>query len=68
MQYNAIHRYADMSPRKIRPFATLIRGRTAEEALDVLSGIVWDQNTKVFDVGVDKKIFLSKNRDNGTNL
>ncbi len=36
MQYNAIHRYADMSPRKIRPFATLIRGRTAEEALELL--------------------------------
>ena len=25
-----------MSPRKIRPFATLIRGRTAEEALELL--------------------------------
>lgn len=36
MQYNAKHRYADMSPRKIRPFATLIRGRTAEEALELL--------------------------------
>ena len=36
MQYNAIHRYVDMSPRKIRPFATLIRGRTAEEALELL--------------------------------
>ena len=41
---------------------------TAEETLDVLSGVVWDQNTKVFDVGVDKKVFFSKNRDNGTNL
>ena len=36
MEYKAIHRYADMSPRKIRPFATLIRGRPADEALELL--------------------------------
>src|SRR5205823_12066141 len=36
MEYQAIHRYADMSPRKIRPFAALIRGRTADEALELL--------------------------------
>src|SRR5260370_1345720 len=36
MQYKAIHRYADMSPRRIRPFATLIRGRVADEALELL--------------------------------
>ena len=36
MEYQAIHRYADMSPRKIRPFATLIRGRPADEALELL--------------------------------
>jgi large subunit ribosomal protein L22 len=36
MQYRAVHRYADMSARKIRPFATLIRGRTADEALELL--------------------------------
>ena len=36
MNYRAIHRYADMSARKIRPFATLIRGRRADEALDLL--------------------------------
>src|ERR1700676_625583 len=36
MQYKAIHRYADMSPRKLRPFATLIRGRFADEALELL--------------------------------
>lgn len=36
MEYRAIHRYADMSPRKIRPFATLIRGRSADEALELL--------------------------------
>jgi large subunit ribosomal protein L22 len=36
MHYKAIHRYADMSPRKIRPFATLIRGRSADEALELL--------------------------------
>ncbi len=36
MEYRAIHRYADMSARKIRPFATLIRGRNADEALELL--------------------------------
>src|SRR5437763_10864825 len=36
MEYRAIHRYADMSPRKIRPFAALIRNRPADEALELL--------------------------------
>jgi large subunit ribosomal protein L22 len=36
MEYRAIHRYADMSARKIRPFAALIRGRPADEALELL--------------------------------
>src|SRR6267378_8280236 len=35
-EFKALHRYADMSPRKIRPFATLIRGRPADEALELL--------------------------------
>ena len=28
MQYKAMHRHADMSARKIRPFADLIRGKS----------------------------------------
>src|SRR5712691_15484 len=36
MDYKAKHRFADMSARKIRPFATLIRGRAADEALELL--------------------------------
>ena len=36
MEYKALHRFADMSARKIRPFATLIRGRHADEALELL--------------------------------
>ena len=36
MQYRAIHRHADMAPRKVRPFAALIRGRAVDEALEVL--------------------------------
>lgn len=36
MEYRASHRFADMSARKIRPFAALIRGRNAEEALELL--------------------------------
>lgn len=34
--YKAIHRYSDMSARKVRPFASLIRGRVAEEAMQLL--------------------------------
>jgi large subunit ribosomal protein L22 len=36
MEYRAIYRYADMSARKVRPFADLIRGRPADEALELL--------------------------------
>ncbi len=36
MQYQASHRYADMSVRKLRLFADLIRGRSADEALELL--------------------------------
>ena len=36
MDYKAKHRFADMSARKIRPFATLVRGRAADEALELL--------------------------------
>jgi large subunit ribosomal protein L22 len=34
--YRAHHYFADMSARKIRPFATLIRGKRADEALESL--------------------------------
>jgi large subunit ribosomal protein L22 len=36
MDYSAHHRFADMSARKIRPYASLIRGRRADEALEAL--------------------------------
>lgn len=36
MEYSAHHRFADMSARKVRPFASLIRGRRADEALEAL--------------------------------
>jgi large subunit ribosomal protein L22 len=36
MDYSAHHHFADMSARKIRPYATLIRGRLADEALETL--------------------------------
>src|SRR5688572_8281773 len=36
MEYRSIYRYADMSARKIRPFATLVRGKPADEALEML--------------------------------
>ena len=36
MKYLAKHRHADVTPRKMRPFADLIRGRRADEALEAL--------------------------------
>lgn len=36
MEYRASHRFADMSSRKLRPFAALIRGKRADEALELL--------------------------------
>jgi large subunit ribosomal protein L22 len=36
MRYKASHRYADVGPRKLRWFAQLIRGRSADEALELL--------------------------------
>ncbi len=36
MRYKAVHRHADMSARKVRPFAALIRNRPADEALELL--------------------------------
>jgi large subunit ribosomal protein L22 len=36
MRYRASHRFADMSARKIRPFAAMIRGLAVDEALEKL--------------------------------
>ena len=35
-KFKATHRYARISATKVRPFADLIRGKTAQEALDTL--------------------------------
>jgi large subunit ribosomal protein L22 len=34
--FRAKHRHADMSARKVRPFAALIRGKPVDEALELL--------------------------------
>ena len=34
--YKAVHRFAHISPRKVRPLADLIRGKQADQALDIL--------------------------------
>ncbi len=36
MAYEAVHRFARISPRKVRPIADLIRGKFADEALHIL--------------------------------
>ncbi len=36
MAYEAKHRFARISPRKVRLFADLVRGKSADEALNIL--------------------------------
>ena len=36
MAYRASHRYARISPTKVRPLANMVRGKFADEALDIL--------------------------------
>ena len=36
MSFQASHRFAKISPRKVRPLANLIRGKYADQALDIL--------------------------------
>ena len=36
MAYKAVHRFARISPRKVRPLADLIRGKFADDALNIL--------------------------------
>jgi large subunit ribosomal protein L22 len=36
MPFQATHRYARISARKVRPLADLVRGKFADEALDIL--------------------------------
>ncbi len=36
MPYRARHRFAQISARKVRPLADLVRGKFADDALDVL--------------------------------
>ena len=36
MAFRASHKYARISPRKVRPMADLVRGKFADEALDIL--------------------------------
>lgn len=36
MAYDAAHRFAQISPRKVRPLADMIRGKFADDALDIL--------------------------------
>ena len=36
MAYEAVHRFARISPRKVRPLADMIRGKHTDDALDIL--------------------------------
>jgi large subunit ribosomal protein L22 len=36
MSYQAIHRFARISARKVRPLADMVRGKRADEALNIL--------------------------------
>jgi len=36
MAYEAVHKFARISPRKVRPIADMIRGKLADDALSIL--------------------------------
>ena len=36
MSFQSTHKYARISPRKVRPLADLVRGKFVDEALDIL--------------------------------
>ena len=36
MPYKAVHKFARISPRKVRPMADLVRGKFADDALNIL--------------------------------
>ena len=36
MSFQSTHRYARISPRKVRPLADMVRGKFVDEALDIL--------------------------------
>jgi len=36
MPYGAVHKFAHINPRKVRPLADLIRGKFADDALNIL--------------------------------
>ncbi|MFN9552292.1 MAG: 50S ribosomal protein L22 [Pirellulaceae bacterium] len=36
MSYRAVHKYARISARKVRPLADMVRGNCADEALEIL--------------------------------
>lgn len=36
MAYTAVHKFAAISPRKVRPLADMVRGKSADKALEIL--------------------------------
>jgi len=36
MTYKALHRFADVAPRKMRPLASMVRGMNVDEAIEAL--------------------------------
>ena len=42
--------------------------RTVKKALYILSGVVWNEDTEMFGIRVNKETFFSKYRDDGTDM
>jgi large subunit ribosomal protein L22 len=61
MEYRAAHRYADMSQRKLRQFATLIRNRHADEALELLRFLP-NKGARLFEAVVKSAIGNAEDR------
>ena len=61
MDYKASHRYADMSQRKLRQFAALIRSRHADEALELLRFLP-NKGARLFEAVVQSAIGNAEDR------
>lgn len=65
-KYIAKHRFAQISPRKVRVFADLIRGKFAQEALEILSSYP-NRGAKLF-YSVVKSAYNNAEDRNAANL
>ena len=60
--FKASHRHAQISPRKVRPLADLVRGEYASDALDILR---YPEQTRGQRVNIDQLVIAEARIDGG---